>query len=245
MSLTAVVTGANRGIGFEFAKQLLGHKYKVFATCRSIKDATELNSLKSQFSDQLVIVEMDVSKEQSIKSATEEITKQTDRIDLLINNAGVMSSVDKLNDLTTEDYHTVMNINGLAPLLVTKYLITLVKNSEKKTIANIGSMMGSIGDNGMGGRYVYRMSKAALNMATKTLALEFAKDNVIVLVVNPGLVKTDMTKVIWTNPEGNKNAMPHLKDADATVTQLLEVITTATKEQNGTFINFKKNVIPW
>jgi NAD(P)-dependent dehydrogenase (short-subunit alcohol dehydrogenase family) len=218
---TALVTGANRGIGLEFCKQLKASNYDVIATCR--QSSAELDALCVR-----VETGIDMSDAASIKELKQRLGDS--KIDLLINNAGIMhnESIDNL------DFGTIQQqweVNTLGPLRVVDELKHLM--SEHSKIALITSRMGSIADNGSGSYYGYRMSKAALNMAGVSLAHDLKGQGIAVGILHPGFVSTDMT-----NNNGQINA-------DESVTGLLARIANLNLENSGTFWHMNGEVLPW
>lgn len=178
---TALVTGANRGIGLELCRQLAARGYHVIATCR--RSSKELDALGVE-----VYPDVDVTSDKSVNLLAEKLQGRT--IDLLINNAGVLSSED-LSDLDFASIQRQMEVNAYGPLRVTRKLLPNLKSGSKVVL--ITSRMGSIGDNTSGGYYGYRMSKAALNAAGVSLARDLASQGIAVGILHPGPVRTDMT----------------------------------------------------
>src|SRR6185503_6543943 len=177
----SVVTGANRGIGLELCRELKRRGREVVAVCR--ERSKELDELSTR-----VIDKIDVADEASIAKLREALAK--DSIDLLVNNAGILRP-DSLDGVETDSIRIQLEVNALAPLLVTKALLPCMKSGAK--VALITSRMGSIGDNTSGGYYGYRMSKAALNAAGMSLARDLSGQGIAVALIHPGMVATDMT----------------------------------------------------
>lgn len=193
---TAFVTGANRGLGKGFVEYLLSQGYQVFAGVR--KNVSKLNSQQN-----LVYVECNVSKDDSIDSAVNIITSQTDHIDLLINNAGVndvtltdnrKEKVSKLSELNRNQLLKMFDINSISPILVVKKFVNLL-NSINCFIINISSSRASYQDEYEEAypNYGYSSSKYALNMMTYRLSKELPI-NIHTFSVSPGDVKTDMNQ---------------------------------------------------
>ena len=177
----AVVTGANRGIGLALTKELRQRGYQVLAACRAPSPA--LSALDVDIAD-----DVDVTQNAGIERLASSVG--TRNIDLLINNAGILRWGDKLEALDVKGIREQFEVNALGPLLVTSKLRTRLPRGAK--VALITSRMGSIDDNSSGGFYGYRMSKAALNMAGKSLAEDLRAQGVAVAILHPGMVKTDM-----------------------------------------------------
>ncbi|KAG2377599.1 hypothetical protein C9374_009115 [Naegleria lovaniensis] len=250
----ALVTGANKGIGLAFVKLLLSqYKYQVvMATARNPHEAYELKALQEEYgSERVPILTLDVSDEKSVQSLPSSIPKSIQYINLLINNAGYLdSSIRQLEDLSMESMLYSYKVNCVGPMLVCKYLKSYVKASHRGEsltsrhgiFAQISTRVASVGDNRSGGAYPYRCSKAALNMATKNLALELEKEKkAFTLLLHPGMVYTDMTKNFFGEPmDPKKHRTPEMAASD-----LLEIIHAADFSQNGKFISYDKSEIEW
>lgn len=177
---TVLITGANRGIGLALTQEYITHGWHVIAVCR--KASLELSETSAQ-----VIAGVDVTQLASVHDLAEQLTGI--KIDLLINNAGILHS-DHLGEI---DYNNVTQqflVNAQAPLQVTDILLGHLNDNAK--IAFITSRMGSIADNTSGGYYGYRMSKAALNAAAKSLSLDLKPRGIAVAILHPGYVQTAM-----------------------------------------------------
>lgn len=178
---TTLITGANRGIGLELARQLAARGDDVVAACRN--SSVELDELGVE-----VISGVDVSSDPSVAALAQSLGNR--RIDRLVNNAGILeqTSLEKLDFASMERQ---FRINSVAPLRVTAALRSRLAGGAKVFI--ITSRMGSIEDNSSGGSYGYRMSKAAVNMAGKSLSIDLKDDGIGVFLLHPGWVSTDMT----------------------------------------------------
>src|SRR5688572_7398046 len=177
----AVVTGANRGIGFALTQELRQRGYDVLAACR--KPTPALAALGVDIVDGV-----EVTDPAGIERLAQAVANRN--VDLLLNNAGVLRRGDQLEALDVEGIRQQFEVNALRPLLVTAKLRTGLRTGSK--VALITSRMGSIDDNSSGGFYGYRMSKAALNMAGKSLAHDLQAQGVAVIILHPGMVKTEM-----------------------------------------------------
>lgn len=177
---TAVITGANRGIGLELARQFAQRDYCVIGVCRETSE--DLNTIAAR-----VIEGIDVTRETHIQTLVDRLSGIT--IDLLINNAGLLQD-EKLGSIDFDSIRTQMEINAYAPLRVAEALVSRIPSGGK--IANITSRMGSIADNDSGGRYGYRASKAALNAFGKSLAMDLKPRGIAVAQLHPGYVQTRM-----------------------------------------------------
>ena len=218
---TALVTGGNRGIGFSFAKLLKARGDQVVATCRH--DSAELSKLGVEVADGV-----DVTSEKSVNLLVEKLKGRS--IDLLINNAGLLSH-EQLAHLDFASIQKQMEVNAYGPLRVTAKLQGLLAKGAK--VALITSRMGSIADNTSGGAYGYRMSKAALNAAGKSLAHDLAPRGISVAILHPGYVKTEMT--------GNHGNV----EPDAAAADLLKRIDALNLDNTGTFWHANGEILPW
>lgn len=226
-----LITGANRGLGFEFTRQYLVNGDRVFAACREPDRATELKRLLPEFPKRLSILQMDVADSTSIQAAHLVVARDTTVLDLLINNAGVYSSRgsaspgESLGALSFDDALRVLRTNSIGPLMVSQQFLELLVASEKGRIVNITSGYGSVSNNTSGFPYYYSASKAALNQLTRSIAADVHKRNVIAVVFDPGWVATDM---------GGPGAPVSPQDA---VANLIDAIERLNAKDNGQFLN--------
>lgn len=221
MKGTAVVTGANRGIGLEFCKQLKEAGYDVIALCR--KASPELWNLGVE-----VFEGVDITQPSTLHNLIAKLPPRP--IDLLINNAGVIQR-QSLDDFTSESAMHQFEVNAIGPINVIKAFLPFLNAGSK--IAMITSLMGSVGDNTSGGRYGYRMSKAALNSAGKSIAHDLKDKGIAVIILSPGSVKTAMTDFAG-----------RLETAES-VNGMIEQIDQLTIENTGRFIHFDGRELPW
>lgn len=224
---TALITGSNRGIGLELVKQLLARGERVIATCRTPSD--ELAALAKDNTNLVVVDNIDVAAEASVKALVDKVDGET--IDTLILNAGIMLAGDRVAAPDFANIQTQFEVNALGALRPAIALLPRLAPGAK--VAFISSRMGSIGDNGSGSYYGYRMSKAALNMGAVSLAKDVASRGIAVTVLHPGMVKTDMTR-------GNGNV-----DADVAVRGLLARIDELTVKTSGGFWHANGEQLPW
>jgi NAD(P)-dependent dehydrogenase (short-subunit alcohol dehydrogenase family) len=216
-----IVTGANRGIGLEFVKQYMAKGNKVIALCRKSSDALKQTGAQ-------IIENVDVSQADSLQEALKSLHDLN--IDLLINNAGVLTD-ESLEKMSAHDLQYQFSVNAMGPLLVTQHLRKqLVKGSK---VALITSRMGSVADNSSGGRYGYRMSKAALNIAGMSLSHDLKPQGVAVALLHPGYVQTDMV-----NNNGDISAA-------VAVERLMQRIDGLNLSNTGTFWHSNGEVLPW
>jgi NAD(P)-dependent dehydrogenase (short-subunit alcohol dehydrogenase family) len=218
----SVVTGANRGIGLALCAELAKRGHHVVAACR--KSSPDLAKLGVE-----VVEGVDVATDAGIAALVKTVGDRS--IDLLVNNAGILVWGDQLGALNVEGIRKQFEVNALAPLRLTDALRERLPKGAK--VALITSRMGSIDDNTSGARYGYRMSKAALNMAGKSLAVDLKARGVAVAILHPGMVKTDMIG-------GNGQVEP----ADA-AKGLLARIDELTLETSGGFWHMNGERLPW
>lgn len=231
MTRRIVVTGANRGIGLEFVRQLLARGDQVIAACRHPGKATALNHLAGEHPGRLHVLPLDVADERSRTAFAHELPLVAAGIDLLINNAGVLHSGERWGRVSAVNLEDSLRTNAMGPFLLTQALDAQL--ADGGTVANMSSMMSSLGDKPEFNAPSYRISKAALNMATAMLARALSPRGIRVVALCPGWVKTDM---------GGADAS---LTPQQSVRGLLRVIDTLTPEQSGTFINWEGKRSPW
>lgn len=227
----ALITGANRGIGLETTRQLLERTWTITAAVRDPDAAADLKALDPG-DGRLKIVAYDAS---DVGAAAKLRSEIDDPIDILFANAGVMGARDQDQAATaaSEAFIDVLRVNTLAPLALAGAFSDLVAKSHLKVVALQSSRMGSIADNDSGGRYAYRASKAALNAVGKSLSVDLKDRDIIVLILHPGWVRTDMG-----GPNGN-----------LTVTECvdgqLDLIARANPAMSGRFFHSNGEDLPW
>jgi NAD(P)-dependent dehydrogenase (short-subunit alcohol dehydrogenase family) len=229
---STLITGANRGIGLEFARQYLGDGWQVYAACRNPNSASELRRLANASGDKLRILALNVTEPASIKAAAAELDGQT--IDLLLNNAGVGGARGQtIGNIDYGAWARILDANTMGPMRVSEAFVDHVARSKRKLIVTLTSGMGSIADNTSGGSVSYRSSKAAVNMVMRSLAIDLAPGGVTCVVVNPGWVRTDM-------------GGPHATMTPAeSVTRLRQLIETLGPAQSGKFFNYDGREYLW
>jgi NAD(P)-dependent dehydrogenase (short-subunit alcohol dehydrogenase family) len=219
---TFLVTGANRGIGLEYCRQLQARGDQVIAVCR--EPSPELEALGVR-----IEAGIDLSREAAIADLVLRLADL--ELNGLILNAGILQSMG-LEDLDPEGIRRQFEVNALAPLLLVRALLDQLPRGAK--VALMTSRMGSIDDNSSGGSYGYRMSKVALNIAGKSLAIDLRPRGIAVAILHPGLVRTRM---INFNPQGIS--------PEESVRGLLARIDALTLETSGTFWHANGQVLPW
>lgn len=246
----ALVTGASRGIGLELVRQLLAASGfdRVYAGCRQPALATQLAALASQ-QPRLRIVTLDVADEAQVEAAARQVAAETDRLHLVVNAAGVlhdaaagMAPEKRLADVRADTLAASFAVNAFGPLLVARHFERLLAHRERAVFASISARVGSIGDNRLGGWYAYRGAKAAQNMFTKTLSVEWARTrrNVVCVALHPGTTDTDLSRPFQANVPPEK-----LFTVERTVHQLLEVIDHLGPADTGCFFAWDGSEIPW
>ena len=165
-----LITGANRGLGLGFVKKYLGKNVHVLCTTRHVSKSRELLDLKKQYPNNLEIFELDLVEDDAAPALKKILRDRP--IDILINNAGVGSSNQHFQAVTSRPWLDVLKVNLIAPLLITQSIIDNVKKGSDKKIYFLSSLLGSIGENTSGGMYIYRSSKTGLNQVVKSLSVD-------------------------------------------------------------------------
>jgi NAD(P)-dependent dehydrogenase (short-subunit alcohol dehydrogenase family) len=223
---TVLITGANRGIGLALARRFHEADYRVIGTARKPDQATALAELG------IAVEQLDVTSQASATALAKRLEGVA--IDILVNNAGIAGhNADSFAELDIDKLETVLDVNTLGPLRVSQALLRNIETSQRKIVANISSMMGSMELNTWGCCIGYRASKAALNSANQTLSVEFGKQGLIFVVLHPGYVQTDMN-------DGKGQITPQ-QSADG----LFKVITSLKTEDNGKFYDYSGKPMPW
>ncbi len=198
---TALITGAGRGLGLEFARQCRARGMRVIGAVRSPDRADALIALSKEDGPPVDVVALDVGDVASIDAIGSAVGALTDHVDLLINNAGINSMSAgipeaqrnlKLGSLEAEGIVTMLRVNAIGPVLVTQALLPLLEAADDPRVVLISSWLGSLQGKSRGGNYGYCGSKATLNMLGRALALDLVDKKVICALFNPGWVQTDM-----------------------------------------------------
>lgn len=241
---TALVTGAYKGLGFEFCRKLGRQGYKVILTARDLENARKAADLLNE--QELVVYPkaLEVTDEVQLAELADWTEKIFGKLDLVVNNAGVnpkddadknrMAKAFYLNQLDAEELLKVIHVNSIAPLLVVKHFRTLFSKSEKPMVVNISSWLGSVSKLSFGGHYGYVGSKNLLNVFNKSMANELKQDGIICVNVNPGWVQTDM---------GGANA--HFTPAEAVRNIMENVLLKVSMDDSGKFLNYDGSIHPW
>ena len=222
---TIMITGASRGLGLEFARQFYSEECRVIATCRNPKKANELNSIGD-----IDVHSLDVTDDKSVANLADKL--RGENIDILINNAGVIGQREGFGRLDYDIWAETMDTNVFGPMRVAEAFRDNVMNSEKKQMIFITSRMGSITE-AVPNAYVYRSSKAALNMAVKCLSAELGEQGLIAVLFHPGHVQTDMG--------GQAAPVTPRKSIEGMKNQIVAL----TRDDNGRFLSYDGHQIPW
>ena len=234
MTTWTLVTGANRGLGLEFVRQLLADDARVVATCRQPGKATALNQLAAEHPGHLKVLPLDVGDARSRDELVREwpmAAGEDARIGLLINNAGVLHSGERFGTLSADVLDDSLRINVTGPLLLTQALAPLLADGAR--VANLSSQLGSIANTSRFGTPSYAISKAAQNMATVQLAHALRARGIVVVALHPGWVQTDM---------GGAGAS---EVPEASVAGLRRVIAGLRDADSGRFLDFNGKTLPW
>jgi NAD(P)-dependent dehydrogenase (short-subunit alcohol dehydrogenase family) len=244
-------TKARRDIFINTTTSLQG---TIVACCRSPDSATGLKELLSALDDpnRIQVVSLDVEDQASIESAASSIKDKYGRVDMLLNVAGILGDGKttpgperSLSKMDRDWMEKTMAVNLIGPVMLSKELAPLMMQRRKKkkspdeeeraiaVIANLSARVGSIADNGLGGWYSYRMSKAALNQATRTMALELKRQATWCVALHPGTTNTDLSKPFQANVKADK-----LFPAEFTVGQLLDIIDSMDEDNSGGFYDW-------
>ncbi len=222
---SVLITGANRGIGLEFARQYAHDGWEVIATCRVPDQADDLKALKVETHA------LDVADFAAIDALAGKLSGRS--VDVLINNAGIYGGAQDLGGTDPDDWAHVMRVNVMAPLKMAEAFAPHLQAGQRRTIASVSSRMGSIEENASGGSYVYRSSKAALNAVNKSLSIDIKPRGITCILLHPGWVQTAM---------GGAGAQI---SAQQSVTGMRRIIDSATPSHSGRFFGYDGQEIPW
>jgi NAD(P)-dependent dehydrogenase (short-subunit alcohol dehydrogenase family) len=223
--MNILITGASRGLGLELTRQYEARGETVFAAMRDTDGNIEA-------------VKLDVTDQSSIAAAVKQVRGKTDSLDILINNAGVLTTrggrhMAEFGDLTADEPEAIFRANVIAPFMVAQAFLELLQKSSQPRIVSITSGYGSVSSNDGSFPLWYAASKAALNMGMRTAAAQLAKDNFTVAVISPGWVKTDM---------GGPGAP---LTPEESVRGMIKVIDGLDPSKNGKFLNYDGREVPW
>jgi NAD(P)-dependent dehydrogenase (short-subunit alcohol dehydrogenase family) len=229
---TVLITGANRGIGLEHARRYADRGVRVFATARKPEEADELAALAARHGDRMEVLRYDATDPDAPAALKAHVGEEP--LDLLFANAGAMGTRrQSFGDVDVEAVLALIHVNALAPLKLAEALVDNVARSDRKVMAFQTSLMGSVGDNGSGGAYAYRLSKAALNMVGKSLANDLRGRGVTSVLLHPGWVRTRMG-----GPSGKISV-------EECVEGQQRILDALTPDQSGRFFNYDGRELPW
>jgi NAD(P)-dependent dehydrogenase (short-subunit alcohol dehydrogenase family) len=229
---TVLITGANRGLGFEFARQYAADGWRVFAACRDPAAAIELQRLVQDKAGALSVLALDVTSAESVRSAAKQL-KDT-AIDVLINCAGIAGPREQTTgNVDYESWARVLDVNTMGPLRVLESFTEHLARSERKLAVTITSAMGSLADNTVGGSIAYRSSKAAVNMVMRSAAIDLSPRGIACVLIHPGWVRTGM---------GGPKAPLSPQES---VTAMRRLIDTFGLKNSGKFYGYDGRDYPW
>lgn len=227
------ITGANRGIGFGFARAYLERGDQVFGTVRDLEDPG-VRELQKSYAERFIPVVMELANRRSVEAGVRKIQERSDRIDILINNAGMNTKDNerRVEDISEQNIERVFNVNVLGPLRVLQSLMPLLRAGDDAKAVMISSTAGSISRQ-QGGRVVpYCISKAGLNMLTKLLYFHLREEGIPTAALHPGWVRTDM---------GGESGELSIEESVAAMMRIIDELTT----QSPVYLDYKGHELPW
>jgi NAD(P)-dependent dehydrogenase (short-subunit alcohol dehydrogenase family) len=240
---SALITGANRGIGLEFVRQYLADGWQVYAACRDPERAEQLQALAKEFGDRLQLLRIDVTNAHEVKAAAERLKGKP--LDVLINNAGVVEKVfygsgayeghddPDLRNYDFEGWLDVLKTNLLGPARICGAFVDNLAAGQRPVAVNMVSTLASVSGTWQAGRYAYRTSKAALNMLTRSVGEWYQSRSIILVSISPGWTQTAMGGTKATNT------------AEQSAGGVRRVIANLTPDDTGKFLDFKGETMPW
>lgn len=229
---SVLITGANRGLGLEFARQYAADRWRVYAACRSPAGADTLRGIARQADGRLTVHALDVRDRTGIRALADELSDRP--VDVLLNNAAIWGAASQgFGQLDDRAWTEVLDVDVLGVIRVAEAFAEHVARSDRKAIVTVSSRLGSIALNDSGGRYMYRSAKAAVNAVVRSLAIDLAPRGVICVALTPGWVRTDM---------GGPDAP--LSPAES-VTGMRRVIDALDVTQTGRFLAHDGSIVPW
>lgn len=228
-SFTVLITGASRGLGLGYVQHYAKLGHRVIATVRDVASAEPLHQLANTY-PQIAIYSLDAGDPDAIQQLSEQLANEP--IDILISNAGVYPASD-IEHAAMADWLEAFKINTLSTFFLAQAFRPHLSHASGSKLIAMTSKMGSMADNTSGGAYIYRSSKAALNMVVKSLAIDLSHDQIVVAALHPGWVRTAMG-----GPDG-------LIDVNTSILGLTKVIAQLRLEDSGRFIDYAGNPIPW
>jgi len=244
----ALVQGASGGLGLALVRRLLERGAgPVIGSCREPEASGALGDLVASHPDRFETLRLDVCDESSIERAAGALGERGIGLELLVNASGLLhrdalQPEKRLEQVSADGLRRVFEVNAFGPLLVARHFLPLLDHGERTVLANLSARVGSIGDNRLGGWYAYRSSKAALNMMTKTLAIELRRraPQCVCVALHPGTVDTALSRPFQRGVDGQKLFSP-----ERAARQLLDVIDALTPEDSGGFRAWDGSGIEW
>ncbi len=227
-----LITGANRGIGLELVRQYAARQWRIFACCRAPESAQELNALAQHSADSISVHRLTVDEHEQIDALARDLDGE--KIDILFNNAGIYGPRPQaFGPIDLSGWMRAFRVNTVAPYKMALAFVEHVARSDRKIIATMGTLMGSLADNRSGDSYAYRSSKAAAHMVVRSLAADLRPRGIAAVVLHPGWVQTDM---------GGADApiTPH-----QSAQGLQKVLDRITLDDSGSFFNYDGRELPW
>lgn len=232
MTNSILITGANRGIGLELVRQYAEARWRVYAGCRQPESAMDLSRIAAASNGRVSIHPLEVTNPAHI-AAMQSVLGQVP-LDILLNNAGIYGQDDaEFGKTDVARWLETFRVNTIAPMKLMEALVENVAASERRVMATVSSKMGSLADNGSGGSYVYRSSKAALNAVIKSASVDLEGRGISVVALHPGWVLTDM---------GGPNAEI---TTEQSVTRLRGILDQVALADSGSFFDIDGTLIPW
>jgi len=229
---SVLITGANRGLGLEFARQYASAGWRVYAGCRTPARAEDLHAIARAAGGRLTVHALDVRDRSGIRALAAELTGQP--VDVLLNNAAIWGSAGQgFGQLDERVWAEVLDVDVLGPLRVTEAFIEHVASSDRKAVVTLSSRLASITGNDSGGRYMYRSAKAAVNAVVRSLAVDLAPRGVICIALTPGWVRTDM---------GGPQAPLSPSESVAGMRRVIDGLDPA---RTGRFFAYDGSTLPW
>lgn len=228
-----LITGANRGIGLELVKQLVDAGEFVFAGCRNPENAMQLQDLANIHVDRVAVVALDVTNDASVAAAKTAVAAQTDHLDIIINNAGILVPNETVANFDPGEMDKTFQVNVIGPMRIISQFVDLLQRGNEPKLVNVSSQLGSLEkmQTMNWGDYSYNASKAALNMLTRKLSHELS--NIVVITLHPGWVQTDM---------GGKSAAITIPDS---ARGIIEVIRNLRPQDTNKFYTYAGVEHPW
>jgi NAD(P)-dependent dehydrogenase (short-subunit alcohol dehydrogenase family) len=228
-----LITGANRGIGLELARLCAARGDRVFAGCRFTTQALALKDLSAQFPGRVSILPLEITDAAGVEECIRQVEKETDALDVLINNAAIFAIGETLRTFDAEKAAQQWTVNAVGQMLVAQKALDLLKAGDNPKIVNVTSESGSISTMESFRGYYYFGSKAAMNMFSRCMAWDSETAGIVTIALHPGWVRTDM---------GGSNAdLSIMESAEG----ILKVVASLSSADNGKFYTWEGKEYPW